>query len=105
VALGRDGLHRSRERLTEDLTAEHGAPAEVLALAAEEVLLDSLEGEEIDELVEDVLRHGRRRGESGMYFMKSSSGVPILPRFLRIFSDGCRKRAMKASGFVLCGLR
>ena len=90
VALGRDRLHRGGERLTEHLAAEHRSPPEVLALAAEEVLLDSLEGEELDELVEDALRHDAPRfarsptdprstalghdtgrGKSGMFFMKS----------------------------------
>ena len=91
MALGRDRLHGRRERLTEHLAAEHRAPAEILALAAEEVLLDALEREELDELVEDALRqdasrcarsrttdprstapsHDAGRGKSGMFFMKS----------------------------------
>src|SRR5262245_17038463 len=37
----RNGLHRGRERLSQHLSAEHGAPSEILALAAEEVLFDS----------------------------------------------------------------
>ncbi len=36
----RHRLHGGGERLAEDLTAEDGAPAEILALAAEEVLFD-----------------------------------------------------------------
>ena len=55
-ALGRHRLHRRRERLTEDLPAEDRAPAEILALAAEQVLFDLLEREELDQLVEDF-RH------------------------------------------------
>ena len=54
VALARHRLHRGGERLPEDLAAEDGAPAEVLALAAEEVLFDALEREQLDELVEDA---------------------------------------------------
>jgi hypothetical protein len=58
VALRRYSLDGGGERLPEDLTAKDGAPTEVLALPAEQVLLDPLEAEEIDELAEDVLREG-----------------------------------------------
>ena len=54
VAIGRHGLHGGRQRLPEHLPAEHRAPAEVLALPAEQVLLDSLEREQIEEPLEDV---------------------------------------------------
>ncbi len=43
VAIGGDRLHRGRQRLPEHLAAEDGAPAEVLALAAEEIAVESLE--------------------------------------------------------------
>ncbi len=59
LAFRNDSLHRSRERLPEDLPAEDGAPAEVLALAAKEVLFDALEREELYELAEDR-GHGDR---------------------------------------------
>ena len=49
----RDRLLRRRERLAEDLTAEDVAPPEVLALSAEEVLLDAFEPEEVEELGQD----------------------------------------------------
>ena len=64
VALGWNGLHRGRERLAEHLTAEDRAPAEILALPAEEILLDALEREQLDELLEDAepgLRHSSPR--------------------------------------------
>ena len=56
LPLRRDGLHRGGERLTEDLSAEDRAPAEIPALAAKEVLFDLFEGEEGYQLVEDA-RH------------------------------------------------
>ena len=74
VALGRHRLHRRRERLPEHLPAEHGAPAEVLALAAKQVLFDALEREELDELVEDF-RHPAivtRRGYAASAVTRSS---------------------------------
>ena len=54
VALVGDGLHGSRQRLPEHLPAEHRAPAEILALAAEEIDLDALEGQELHQIVEDL---------------------------------------------------
>ena len=57
VALRRHRLHRRGERLAEHLAAVDRAPAEVLALATEEVFLDPLEREELHERIEDV-RHG-----------------------------------------------
>ena len=54
VALGRHGLRRRRQGLPQHLPAEHGAPAEVLALAAEEIDLDALEGELLHQIVEDL---------------------------------------------------
>src|SRR5580692_3108889 len=49
------GLRRGRQRLPEDLSAEDGPPAEVLAVAAKEIAVDALEGEEVDEVLEDGL--------------------------------------------------
>jgi hypothetical protein len=40
-----DGLRRGGERLAEHLAAEDGAPAEVLAVAAEEVAVEAFEAE------------------------------------------------------------
>lgn len=61
VPLGGNGLHRCRERLAENLTTEHGAPAEILALTAEKILFDAFEREEGHELVEDG-GHQRKLG-------------------------------------------
>ncbi len=58
-AVGGDGLRGGGEGLAEHLAAEDGAPAEVLAGAAEEVAVDALEGEEVDEVFQDAL-HGAR---------------------------------------------
>jgi hypothetical protein len=46
-----------RQRLTQHLTAEHRAPAQVLALTPEQVGLDLLEREQLDELLQDFA-HG-----------------------------------------------
>jgi len=59
-ALAGDGLFRGRQRLADDLAAEHVAPAEVLTLTAEEIVLDAFEAEQIEQLAEDV-RHAWRR--------------------------------------------
>ncbi len=56
-ALG-DGLLGGRERLADDLAAEDPAPAEVLAVTAEDVLLDALELEDRHQLVDEVLLRG-----------------------------------------------
>ena len=60
-AVRRDGLRGGGERLAQHLAAEDGAPAEVLAVAAEEVAVEALEGEEIDEVGQQSL-HGRLQG-------------------------------------------
>ncbi len=61
LAPGRYGLGRRREGLPEDLAAVDGAPAQILTLAAKQVLFDFLEGELLDERSEDGARdhHGR----------------------------------------------
>ena len=61
VTLSRHGLHRSGERLPEDLPTEHRAPAEVLALPAEQALFDLLERELRHELLEDLTAGERHR--------------------------------------------
>ncbi len=59
LTLRRDRVHGRGERLAEDLATEDRPPPEVLALAAEQVLFDALEREELHQLVQD-LRHGGR---------------------------------------------
>ena len=54
VAVRGHRLHGGGQRLAEDLATEDGAPAEVLTLTTEEVLFDLLEGEELDELGENL---------------------------------------------------
>ena len=53
-ALLGDGLLGRRQRLTQHLAAEHAPPAQVLALPAEDVLLDALEAQDLDQLGQDV---------------------------------------------------
>jgi hypothetical protein len=55
-AVGRDREGGRRQRLPQDLPAVDRAPAEILALAAEQVLLDAFEGQQGDELFENA-RH------------------------------------------------
>ena len=50
-------LRARRERLPEHLPAEDRAPAEILALAAEEVAVEALEGEQFDQIGEQAV-HG-----------------------------------------------
>ena len=58
VSFGRNRLFSGAECLTDDLTAEHSTPSEVLALAPEDVLFDSLEAKDADELLKLLaLRH------------------------------------------------
>jgi hypothetical protein len=57
VAVRRNRLNGRRKRLAEDLPAEHGAPAEILALPAKEVCLDAFESEQLNQFVEDVHLH------------------------------------------------
>ena len=61
TARGRQGLGCRGEGLPEDLAAVDGAPAQILTLAAKQVLFDFLEGELLDERSEDGARdhHGR----------------------------------------------
>src|SRR5919198_6745511 len=59
--LGRNRLGRRGERLTQNLSAEHLAPAEILAVSPEEVLLQPLERQQLDELWE-YLGHQRPLG-------------------------------------------
>jgi hypothetical protein len=54
VALGRYGLGRRGERLADDLSAEDGSPAEILAWPSERVVSRSLERKQRDELVENA---------------------------------------------------
>ena len=56
-AIAGDGLNRCTERLPEHLPTKDQAPAQVLALAAKEVVLEFFEGEEIDQFVQDCA-HG-----------------------------------------------
>ena len=48
-----DRVARGRERLTEHLPAEHALAAEIAALAAEDVVLDPLELEQLQQVGED----------------------------------------------------
>ena len=54
-----DRLLRRGQRLPEDLAPEDAAPAEVLALTAEDVLFDALEAENCDQLTQHI-PHGAR---------------------------------------------
>ena len=56
-AIRRDGLDGGRERLPENLPTEDLPPPQILGLAAEEVLLDPLERQQVQELAE----HGSHR--------------------------------------------
>ncbi len=49
-----DGLLGGGERLSEHLSPEHPTPAEVLALAPEDVLLDPLQAKDLDQLGEYI---------------------------------------------------
>jgi len=60
-----DGLLGCREGLAQHLTAEDGPPPEILALPAEDVLLDRLEREELDELLKGVVHVFRFHRENG----------------------------------------
>ena len=54
------------QRLAQHLAAEHEMRADIPALAAEQVVLQTLEFEQVDEFADVVFRHGRTKlGRSG----------------------------------------
>lgn len=53
--IGADRLRGRREGLAEDLAAEDGAPAEILATPAKQIAVERFEAEQIDERCEDWL--------------------------------------------------
>jgi hypothetical protein len=63
LPLARHRLLRRRQRLSQHLTAEHRAPAEVLALPAKQRVLEPLETKEAQELGEDG-SHARAMGST-----------------------------------------
>ncbi len=57
AALGLDRLLRRGQRLAEHLAAEHVARADVAALAAEQVVFETLKAEQFDQLADNGVGH------------------------------------------------
>jgi hypothetical protein len=73
VSIFRYSLCCRRERLPHDLSPEHRAPTEILALTPEQVHLDGLEAKQLDELGQDLSQATLPRGSVGQW--TSSTGA------------------------------